>query len=169
MLAEAGRRLGHVPGEVDAGHGDALEVRGQRGQPAVEHRGDAELREVAERRLEAGRRDDVVRLEDERLGPGRVERVHAVGVLEPLDPLDRGVEDVASRRAAHVLVVRRQVPGTERGTGEAAEVGRPRRDEGQLADALPDDALADLERGVALPDDDHAAVAIPVGTVSTLT
>ena len=114
VLAQAGCGVADVPGEEDAGHGDALPERPDRRQPPVAHCRDAERREVAHRRLEPGRGDDVVRLEQERFRPRRVERVDDEPVPSALDPVDRGVQDEASGGASHVLVVRRQVPRAER-------------------------------------------------------
>ena len=113
--------------------------------------------------MEPGRGDHVVRIEQQRLGPGRIERVHDEPVPAPLDPVDRGVEHVATGGAAHVLVVRGQVPRSQRRASEPSQVGRTRRHERQLAHALPRDRLADLECRVPLADDDDPAVPVAAG------
>jgi hypothetical protein len=62
----------------------------------------------------------------------------AVAAVDGLDALHGGVEHVAAGRTADVLVVRRQVPGTQRRAGEPAEVGGARRNKRQLTEALAD-------------------------------
>src|SRR4051812_49049209 len=156
VLAEAERRLRRVPGEEDSRHCHAFPVRRQRRHAVVRDRRKSVVAQVAERNLEPRRGDDHVGLEDERLGARPLEQVHCDAIAPPFDPLDRSIEDEASGRTARVLVVRRQVPRTERRARETRRIGRPRRDERQLADALREQSLAELERRIALADDHHA-------------
>ena len=71
VLAQARRALRDVPCEVDPRNGDALPVRRQSRQPAVVDRRDAERRQVAERRTEPRRHDQLVALEHEAALPAR--------------------------------------------------------------------------------------------------
>ncbi len=114
VLAKARGSIGDVAGEEQTGNRDALPERRERGQATLAHRRHTEVREILQRRVESGCRYDVVGIEQKRLGSGGVECVDDVSVAATLDALDRRVQDVTPRCAAHVLVVGRQVPGPKR-------------------------------------------------------
>src|SRR5438046_682044 len=133
VLAQTRRSLGHVAGEVDAGDRDALPVRRLRGHPAVVHHCHAYARQVAYRRAETRRRDDLVALQLELPLPCRPARMDAVAVRVALHALDRRVEDIAPAAAADVLGIRREVPDAERREGEHCGVHRTWRAEHDAA------------------------------------
>src|SRR5919198_2955729 len=80
VLAQAGRSLSHVAGEVDPGHGNALPVGRLRRHPAVVDHRHAQARQVAYRRAEARRRDHLVTFELELAFPRRPARMDAIFV-----------------------------------------------------------------------------------------
>ena len=112
---------------------------------------------------EPGRGDHLVRLERELALPRRPADADPVPAVVPLDALDRGVDDVAPRAAAHVLVERwryRSLSGenastaVSTGRGDASTIGRAR-----------EEALRDLEARVPLADDEHAPTFVLLGEI----
>ena len=95
--------------EIDARHRGALPERGLCGELVAADRRDAEVRQVAYRAGEAGRRDDVVDLEDELGRALGLARVDEKRVAAPLDALNRRVQhDDAARE--DVIFVGLHVP-----------------------------------------------------------
>ena len=149
MLAQARRALRDVPREVDPG----TETLSQYGVSAGSRPSFvvATPRDGRSRAAHGtGRDEDLVALEHELALPARPARHGAIAGGVALDPLDRGVDDVAAGTSAHVLVERLEVAEPQRREREHRRVHGPRRGEHDRSHPRQK-ALRELEPELRLP------------------
>src|SRR6185503_16726165 len=149
--------------EVDVGHADALEHGGLRWDLLATGAHDAELGKIAERRLEAGRRDHVVSLEHERSAAVAARGADAEPATGTRDFVDGRVHD-HDATAQDVVLVGLHAPRahSHERVGDDGELRRARGREHDLPRPWKE-PVRQLERRRLLPDDEDALARVRLG------
>ena len=158
VLAQAGRSLGRVAGEVDPGAQLALPERRHGGDAPLRDRAHAQLAKVEQRRREAGSGDHVVDLELDVARPRRALADDVPALADSLEAIDGEVEGEGAA-AERVVLERLEVAHADGRLRQHARQHGPGGSEHDLP-RPGQEPVGDLEGRVALPDHEDAPSAV---------